>query len=64
MGLRTRHVRSEWSAEQGGSQPEPEGEPLAVVVAGLQDVLDREFGEVGELVGGELVEKRRGHRWA
>jgi NADPH:quinone reductase-like Zn-dependent oxidoreductase len=36
-------------------QVEPEGELVAVVVAGLQDVLDGQLGEVGVLVGLRLA---------
>src|SRR5579871_5967792 len=36
------------------NQVEPVGKLVAIVVAGLEDVLDREFGEMGKLVGAHL----------
>ena len=42
-------------------QIEPEFELVAVVVAGLEDVLEGQLGEVGVLVGGEPAHDRLGH---
>ena len=42
------------ASEAVEDQVEPERELVAIVVAGLEDVLDGELGEVGVLVGGDL----------
>ena len=43
-------------------QVEPEPELVAVVIARPQDVLDRQLGEVGVLLGREVIEEGHGHR--
>src|ERR1035438_9536139 len=42
-------------------QVQPELELVAVVIARLQNVLGRQLGEVGESLGGELLEEGHGH---
>ena len=59
------HKYAAWRAgpfEAVEDQVEPEPELVAVVIAGPQDVLGRQFGEVGVLLGREVVEEGDGHR--